>query len=223
MEVSPVLTSILKLPGVKAVYIFGSSLQGCSTKFSDIDLAIQTTPNSAISTRILVKLYLKLLGKDVYSIRFGLLKSFLKLARKWRFINSNSYDKLYKTVQNEIWNYKRKGGLKIDAGMFFSDISDLQKAYFAPIRHLFMYDVRKFNFYKTGNAIIPSLHPIPNKKEIYKANLQDKIVHLLMFIPSKIYMKWQRSQPLNLNHVVTPNWVSFVPTMPEPEYLVAVN
>jgi predicted nucleotidyltransferase len=223
MEVCPVLVSILKLPGVKSVYVFGSSLQGCSTKFSDIDLAIQTTPNSAISTRILVKLYLKILGKDVYSIRFGFLKSLLKLARKWGLIGSKSYYKLYENVQNEIWKYKRKGGLKIDAGMFFSDIEDLQKAYFAPIRHLFMYDVRKFDFYKTGKAIIPSLHPIPTKKEIFKANLQDNIAYFLMFIPSKIYMKWQQSQPLNLNHVVTCNWVSFVPTMPEPEYLVSTT
>jgi len=223
MEVSPVLASILKLPGVKAVYIFGSSLQGCSTKFSDIDLAIQTTPNNAISTRILVKLYLKILGKDVYSIRFGFLKSFLKLARKWNFISSARYHKLYQIIQDEIWKYKRKGGLKIDAGMFFSDIFDLQKAYFSPIRHLFMYDVRKFNFYKIGKVIIPSLLPVPLNKEIFMANFLDKFAYFLMLIPSKIYIKWHILQPLNLNHVVTSNWVSFVPTMPEPEYLVSVK
>jgi predicted nucleotidyltransferase len=222
-ESASVLASILKLPGVKAVYVFGSSLQGCSTKLSDIDLAIQTTPNCAVSTRILVKIYLKILGKDVYSIRFGILKMLVYLGKKFGILQPPIYQKLYKNIQKMMWNYKRKGGLKIDAGMFFVDISTLQAAYFAPIRHMFMYDVRKFSFYKSGETLIPCLLPIPDKKEIFAGNLFDKIAEIVLYIPSYIYSKWQSVQPKNYNHIVSPSWVCFVPTMPEPEYLVPMK
>ena len=68
------------------------------------------------------------------------------------------------SLHAKTWQYKLRPGLKIDAGMYFSDIKQLQKVYFKPNEHFFMYDVRQFNFYKKGRVLIPYFTAPPNRK-----------------------------------------------------------
>ena len=217
------LHNISKLPGVKKVYVFGSTLQGCSTKFSDVDIAIQTVEDMAVATRIMVKLYLKLANKDVYSIWFSLVKICLLLVYKLKLINLVRYKNLLGSLHAKTWQYKLRPGLKIDAGMYFSDIKQLQKVYFKPNEHFFMYDVRQFNFYKKGRVLIPYFTAPSNIFSSSPASFADNCFKIILYLPALLYLWWQNFQNSNPNHIVGQNWISFVPTVPEPKYLFKLN
>ncbi len=214
------LSNILKIPGVRNIYVFGSSLQGCATQTSDVDIAVQTSRNMAVAVRILVKLYLKIINKDVYTFRFGMLRKFNLLLFKLGLVSLEKYKVALNSVDTKVWEYRHRAGIKIDAGIFFDDIENLKKVFYKPVEHLFMYDVRLFSYYKKGKISIPSLLPIPKDAKIIEPSLIDYFFNFVLYIPSSIYVFWQKGQSYNPNHQVSKNWLNFVPIGPEPKYLV---
>jgi predicted nucleotidyltransferase len=214
------LKNILKIPGVENIYVFGSSLQGCATKTSDVDIAIQTSKNMAITTRILVKLYLKIINQDVYTFRFGLLKNISLFYLKIGLLSKDEYNKKILEIEQEVWKYRHRAGTKIDAGMFFDSVVTLQSVFYKPVEHLFMYDIRLFSYYKVGKVLIPSLLPISKNIKEVDPNIIAKIIYFILYLPETVYSLWQKYQSHNPNHQVTKKWVNFVPTRPEPKYLV---
>lgn len=219
-EASGNLKRILNIPGVENIYVFGSSLQSCATQTSDVDIAVQTCRNMAETTRILVKVYLKIINQDVYTFRFSFIRKLSSLLYGLGLINFKKHNYNLEKIEEKVWNYRHRTGSKIDAGMFFDDIKTLQKVFYKPVEHLFMYDVRLFKYYKKGSVIIPSLLPIPKNFIVIEPKLINKIVHFFLYFPSIFYRFWQKQQSYNPNHQVSENWVNFVPTRPEPKFLV---
>ncbi|MEM1312133.1 MAG: hypothetical protein AAGF07_01580 [Patescibacteria group bacterium] len=120
------------LPGIKNIYLVGSSQQEISSQFSDIDIAVQCHKNWVLSTRLWLKILLKLKGQDVHPFFLEIKTFFLKI------INNKSQ---LAEVENRIWNYKRRQQTKIDAGLLFEDISQIHSYFEKSERNLWIFDM----------------------------------------------------------------------------------
>ncbi len=112
------------LPGVKRVYVCGSSILEISHLSSDIDLAIECYKHQVLLARFWVKITLKLTNSDTHTLR----ESWQQLLFKFGLINAADINKI---------NLKLKPN-KLDCGIFFENQKQIQE-YFGPYeRQLFV-------------------------------------------------------------------------------------
>ena len=91
------------LPGVRRVYLLGSSAMGAATYNSDVDLVIEARPHWVWVVRLWLKIILKLRAQDVFRTSFQLRRRLGILERQ------------------EPAEYKNRPGYKIDAGLITED------------------------------------------------------------------------------------------------------
>jgi hypothetical protein len=113
------------IPGVKAIFLTGSSSLELAGVNSDLDFMLQVSPGFAWITRIWAKVILKLLGLDVHDFggEIGLQK--VRLFRKIGLIGEleAEAETLYYTQQ--IWQKKQNKGL-VDIGLIFEKIESIE-------------------------------------------------------------------------------------------------
>jgi predicted nucleotidyltransferase len=105
------------LPGIKAIYLVGSTSLHISGPNSDIDLAVVTRPQVVLPVRMLLKIWLKLLGLDVFPFHLGLYLQLLKLGRGLGFGPNKFYETKIGQVEEQIWQFKQAKVLKLDLGI----------------------------------------------------------------------------------------------------------
>jgi predicted nucleotidyltransferase len=110
---------IKSIPGVRKVYITGSTSAYTAKTNSDVDLIIEASPNMVWIVRFWSKLLLKAIGSDVYQLRFQLLKLLVKIG-----LFSEA------SLNEKILNYKQRTQPKIDIGLISCDYMGFKKRYF---------------------------------------------------------------------------------------------
>lgn len=100
---------IKALPGVKRVYVCGSSTLEIANSESDLDLAILTYPGQLFLARFWAKTTFKILGLDNHT----LLNSFRQLLSRWKILDKD-------TVNRRIYEARQRNKSKnTDCGLFF--------------------------------------------------------------------------------------------------------
>ena len=105
---------ICRIPGVKKVYLLGSTAMGAAVSNSDVDLVIETYPHWVWPARLWLKLLLKLRFQDVFRTSFQLRKLIGTLEKQ------------------ELARYKNRGGYKIDVGLLTEDWAAFRKKWVDP-------------------------------------------------------------------------------------------
>jgi predicted nucleotidyltransferase len=137
------ISRLLKLlPGVKNIYLTGSSALEISSISSDIDLIIETYRGQVWISRFWVKVCLKILRLDVHDIFLEFRISFNHLLRTSRFISQEKYRILISHLEDQIWNKKKKGGL-VDVGLFYENHIDIEKIFPKETRNLYIWSSLK--------------------------------------------------------------------------------
>lgn len=106
------------VPGVRRVYIIGSTRMGLAHQNGDIDLAIQCSAFLPWITRLIIKLFLKVRNQDVHLFLSDTAKQIVTLLGLKRVANAFS---------NRQWQHKVRNGFKLDCGMFFVEDADVAK------------------------------------------------------------------------------------------------
>jgi predicted nucleotidyltransferase len=118
-----------KVPGVMNVYITGSIITSSYKNKGDADLIIETKKNYVWFVRFIVKILLKLLGKDVHSYRGQLLVSMSEKPNLQKILPSKWIVQIRKYGLNMIQKEKHKIN-NIDVGMIFETGYDISHHYF---------------------------------------------------------------------------------------------
>lgn len=135
------ISRLLKiLPGVKNIYLTGSSISETSSPKSDIDLIIQAHKGQTWIARFWVKLFLKIFRLDVHDIILEFNIKYIRLIKTLKLISSKQYKKGILQIEEKIWTKKTKGGL-IDVGLFYEN--------FENIENIFPKETRNFYFWSS--------------------------------------------------------------------------
>jgi predicted nucleotidyltransferase len=137
------IARLLKLlPGVKNIYITGSSVLELSTTSSDIDFIIQAQTGQAWIARFWVKTVLKLFRLDVHDIVLESKIGFLRLMKKVRLLSLEKYRAEVAKIEESIWKKKQKGGL-IDVGLFYEKYEDVESIFPRETRNFYIWSSLK--------------------------------------------------------------------------------
>ncbi len=112
------------LPGVKRVYVCGSSILEISHPSSDIDLAIECYQHQVLLARFWVKIALKLTNSDTHTLR----EAWQQLWFKFGLVSQSAIAKIEQKIKPN----------KLDCGVFFENQEQISQ-YFGPYeRQLFI-------------------------------------------------------------------------------------
>ncbi|MBC7471647.1 MAG: hypothetical protein H7196_00060 [candidate division SR1 bacterium] len=133
------ISSLLKiLPGVKNVYLTGSSVSESSSPKSDIDFIIQAYKGQTWVARFWVKLFLKLFRLDVHDIVLEFYIKYIQLIKALKVVSLKNYEKSISKVEEKIWIKKTKGGL-VDIGLFYEKFEDIESIFPKETRNFYIW------------------------------------------------------------------------------------
>jgi predicted nucleotidyltransferase len=138
IRATKIAKSLKLLPGVKSVFLTGSSALELASNASDIDFIIQSNPGMVWVSRFWVKVYLKMIRQDVHDIVLENTILFVRLCRYLRLISVEKYNIQITNIENKIWKKKTLGGL-VDVGLFFENIEDVEKTFPKESRNFYIW------------------------------------------------------------------------------------
>lgn len=197
------------IPGIKNIFLVGSSSLEVAQKNSDIDLAIQCNKGFCLVVRFYIKILLKLFNVDVHPFSIGVYNSFRKS------INSN-----YKS--KNVANFKNRSGLKIDAGLFFEDFTQLEKFFTRDIRQLWLWQALSLGLdsFPKSDFGFCNYNLKSNKFELIFIKIIFCILFPILYVLSisQLFL-YKIIKKQNINRPVEPNFISFYPLFYEDSYL----
>ena len=117
------------IPGVKKIYLTGSSVLAAARPTSDADLIIEAWPHWVWVVRFWVKVFLKLRAQDVFRLRFQIL----------RWLNPTRHNL-------EVARYKNRLGYKLDIGLVTVSWPDFRDKYLPKAPYtLFFYEAEELH------------------------------------------------------------------------------
>jgi hypothetical protein len=126
------------LPGVKNIYLTGSSTLEISKSSSDIDFIIQAHKGQVWIARFWVKVFLKILRLDVHDVILEYYIKQLHFLKSFNLIKLNFYTIKIKQIEDKIWSKKTRGGL-IDTGLFYEQFEDIKKIFPKETRNFYIW------------------------------------------------------------------------------------
>jgi hypothetical protein len=219
------------IPGIKKVYLLGSTSLEVSEKNSDLDIAFLCYPGCVLLSRFWAKIWFKILRVDTFSFTLNL--KLILLSELFRINKSNWVENKIKITKADIWEFKNRLGLKIDLGMCYEKEEQVTKYYGNDERQLPI--LHKLLLIES--AFDPNIFEDSNLGRIFAAEpfaivkvLQFIIKILLWIISPLIYplailqIQWNKlKHNKNLNHIVKFNFCSFYPRFPEEKFVTKLN
>jgi predicted nucleotidyltransferase len=135
LKAAKIIKLLYLLPGVKEVYITGSTALELAHKQSDIDLIIKTHPGQVWLSRFWAKLILKILRLDVHDVILESQIWVWRILYFVRLISISLYSNRIREIENSIWIKKTRGGL-IDIGLLYEDLDDVVSVFPKETRNL---------------------------------------------------------------------------------------
>ena len=219
------------IPGVKKVYLLGSTGLEINKQNSDLDIAFVCHKNCVLLSRFWAKIWFKILGIDTFSFRLNLRLIFL--SELFNFSKNNMIKKQIETTQRQIWEFKNRKGLKLDLGMCYENEEQINNYYGSDERQLPIinklllvksaFDSEIFDDVNFGRLFTEE--PLEWKK------LLQLISKMILWIWSPIVYPiailqiiWNRiKHNKNPNHKVQFDFCTFYPYLPEEKYLTKLN
>jgi hypothetical protein len=167
-QMAKIIPWFLAIPGVKAVYMVSSAQMEVAQASSDIDLIFQCYPYTTCLVRLYVKSIFKLSRRDVHPFHLEIQLYGLKLLSKLAGQKlENRFKSAIQNVQTQIWKFKNRPGLKLDAGIFYESESSLRKIYGAdPRQTAWLWNKLRIrtNIHNSIHEAIPSLYFLPESR-----------------------------------------------------------
>jgi hypothetical protein len=215
------------IPGVKKVYLLGSTALELNNKNSDLDIAFLCYPGCVLLSRFWAKIWFKILGIDTFSFVLNLkLISIIEILK----ITKNAWiEKQIEKTKTQIWEYKNRTGLKIDLGMCYENEEQVTKNYGNDERQLAI--LHKLLLIKS--AFDPDIFEDPSLGRIFVEEpssflkILQTILKIILWIFSPIIyplailqIQWNKlKHNKNLNHTVQFDFCTFYPRLPEEKFL----
>lgn len=219
------------IPGVKKVYLLGSTALEINNKNSDLDIAFLCYPGCVLLSRFWAKIWFKILGIDTFSFVLNL--KLISLIEILKITKNTWIENQIERTKTQIWEYKNRTGLKIDLGMCYEKEEQVTEYYGSDERQLPI--LHKLLLIES--AFDPNIFEDPNLGRIFVAEpfaivkvLQFIIKIILWVISPLIYplailqIQWNKlKHNKNLNHIVQFNFCSFYPRLPEERFVTKLN
>ncbi len=215
------------IPGVKKVYLLGSTGLEINKANSDLDIAFLCNQNCVLLSRFWAKIWFKILGVDTFSFRSNL--KLILLSELLCFVKAPIIKKQIQKSKKEIWQFKNRNGLKIDLGMCYENEEQITNYYENEERQLPI--LNKLLLIKS--SFDSSIFEDPNFGRIFVEEPNDlkKVFQFLvkitlwiltpliypMAILQIIWNKIKHNQ--NPNHQVHFNFCTFYPRFPDEKFL----
>jgi hypothetical protein len=215
------------IPGVKKVYLLGSTALEINKKNSDLDIAFLCYPGCVLLSRFWAKIWFKILRVDTFSFVLNLKLMFL--AEMLKLSKSAWIVRQIETTKTQIWEFKNRLGLKIDLGMCYENEVQIEAHYGTDERQLAI--LHKLLLIKS--AFDPSIFDDSNLGRIFVEEPSDIlkaiqwVIGIMLWIFSPIIyplailqIQWNKlKHNKNLNHTVQFNFCTFYPRLPEEKFL----
>ncbi len=219
------------IPGVKKVYLLGSTGLEINKANSDLDIAFLCYPNCVLLSRFWAKIWFKILGIDTFSFGLNLKLIFFQRIANWSNIKwiKNKIDQTSK----QIYKFKTRTGLKIDLGMCYENESQITEYYRSDERQLPI--LNKLLLIKSSfdESIFedPNLGRIFVEEPSYGKKIIQLLVKITLWILSPIIypiailqILWNRiKHNQNPNHRVSFRFCTFFPHLPEERFLTKLD
>jgi hypothetical protein len=219
------------IPGVRKVYLLGSTALEISKPNSDLDIAFLCYPGCVLLSRFWAKIWFKILRVDTFSFVLNLkLLFFGEVFRLTKIIWAETQ---IKNTRTQIWEFKNRLGLKIDLGMCYENEEQVANYYGNDERQLPI--LNKLLLIKS--AFDPDIFDDPNLGRIFVEEPSDflkafqLIIKIFLWIISPIIyplavlqIQWNKlKHNKNLNHIVQFSFCSFYPRLPEEKFLTKLQ
>lgn len=203
------ISQILKtVPGIKTIRLSGSSSMECSDKYSDIDLIIEAKQGWVWVVRLWSKLFLKLIGQDVYQTRFQL----LKLAAKLGIVSS-------KSVKKSIVEFKKRRRHGIDIGLITINWQTFSQEHISSSPHNVFFRTTKLLYSSARNSEVDLIleynaHGLIKITQTILSGLLfalSVILYPIIYMWASVYLFLHKNQS---EFVVNYNTICFYPLKP---------
>jgi hypothetical protein len=215
------------IPGVKKVYLLGSTAFEVSKKNSDLDIAFLCYPGCVLLSRFWAKIWFKILRVDTFSFVLNL--KLLFFGEVFRLTKIIWVEKQINNTRKQIWEFKNRIGLKIDLGMCYENEEQIEEHYGNDERQLAI--LHKLLLIKS--AFDPNIFDDSNLGRIFVEEHSDIlkafqwVVRIMLWIFSPIIyplailqIQWNKiKHNKNLNHTVQFDFCTFYPRLPEEKNL----
>ena len=209
------------VPMVRNVYLVGSGAMGISSGSSDTDLAFQCHPCTVLISRFWAKTLVKLMSKDSYSVRFGVVETWLRL-HIWA--SKDKWNDKLKNLKIQEKQYRQRKGIKYDLGLFFENEQQLVDYFGYDQRQYFIHSKKRIELH--NDSCFELATNISKSQEaiswVIKLSLTILTIPLLPLILLQLVFSFFRFEN-NPNHTLHLRFCSFFPRFPEKEFLTSSN
>jgi hypothetical protein len=209
------------MPGLKNIFLTASSTIDLQDNNSDVDLIIQTKGNYVWFNRIIIKIFLKITGRDVHRFRSEII---IFIAN---YLTSNNLTKkiskyLEKQAREKIYRYKNRAGTKYDIGLIYSNNSVLPKLFKKESKHVLFATTLRLNYSKKEIENHPFFNfgeirysPYLNIRTKFFAYITKLFLYLIFLILQPItyliFRLYQKKHQNNPNFLVSWSTICYYP------------